>query len=68
MAARSKDWFCGYSRAGIVGSNPFGGMDVCCKVEVSALGCSLARRSPTDCGCLSVAEGNKNRVNVQGSG
>jgi hypothetical protein len=28
-AARSKVWVCGHSLAGIVGSNPAGGMDVC---------------------------------------
>jgi hypothetical protein len=51
----------GHALAGIVGSNPTGGMDVClvqclcCQVEVSATGRSLVQRSPTDCGvCLSV--------------
>ena len=29
VAVRSKAWFCGRSLAGIVGSNPVGGMDVC---------------------------------------
>jgi hypothetical protein len=29
MAARSKSCVCGHSVAGIVGSNPAGGMDVC---------------------------------------
>ena len=29
MAVRSKAWVCGRSFAGIVGSNPAGGMDVC---------------------------------------
>jgi hypothetical protein len=29
VAARSKAWVCGRSLAGIVGSNPAGGMDVC---------------------------------------
>jgi hypothetical protein len=29
MAARYKAWVCGRSRAGIVGSNPAEGMDVC---------------------------------------
>jgi hypothetical protein len=29
VAARSKAWVCGRSLAGIVGSNPPGGMDVC---------------------------------------
>ena len=30
MAARSKAWVCDHSPAEIVGSNPTGGMDVCC--------------------------------------
>jgi len=30
VTARSKDWVCGRSPAEIVGSNPTGGMDVCC--------------------------------------
>ena len=29
VAARSKAWVCGRTLAGIVGSNPAGGMDVC---------------------------------------
>ena len=29
VAVRSKAWVCGLSLAGIVGSNPAGGMDVC---------------------------------------
>jgi hypothetical protein len=29
LAARSEAWVCGRSLAGIVGSNPAGGMDVC---------------------------------------
>jgi len=29
VAARSKAWVCGRSLAGIAGSNPVGGMDVC---------------------------------------
>jgi hypothetical protein len=29
VAVRSKAWVCGRSLAGIVGSNPTGGMDVC---------------------------------------
>jgi hypothetical protein len=43
--------------AGIVGSNPTGGMDffslvqcLCCQVEVSATGRSLVQRSPIDYG------------------
>ena len=31
VAARSKAWVCGRSPAKIVGSNPTGGMDVCCE-------------------------------------
>jgi hypothetical protein len=43
-AALSKAWVFGHSLAGIMGSNPTGGMDVCflsvvcCQVEVSASG------------------------------
>ena len=29
MAARSKGWVCGRSLAGILGSDPAGGMDAC---------------------------------------
>jgi hypothetical protein len=57
VSARSKAWVCGRSLAGIVGSNPTGGHGclsvvsvVCCQVEVSATGRSLAQRSPTECG------------------
>ena len=56
VAARSKAYVCGRPPAGIVGSNPTGGMDVCllwvccCPVEVSATSWSLVQRSPTDCG------------------
>ena len=56
MAARSKARVCNRSLAGIVGSNPAGGMDVClvsvvcCQVEFSASGRSLVQRSPTECG------------------
>ena len=51
VAARSKAWVCGHSLAGIVGSNPAGGMDiclvdvVCCQVEVSGVG-MITHRSP----------------------
>ena len=31
VAARSKAWVCDRSPAEIVGSNPTGGMDVCCE-------------------------------------
>jgi hypothetical protein len=61
VTVRSQAWVCGRALAGIVGSNPTGGMDVClvqclcCQVEVPATGRSLVQRSPTDCGvCLSV--------------
>jgi hypothetical protein len=54
VAARSKAWICGRSLAAIAGSNPAGGMDVCCvlwcQVEVSARGRSLVQRSPTERG------------------
>ena len=57
MAARSKMEACGRSPAGILGSNPTGGIDVClsvvsvvyCQVEVSAKIWSLIQRIPTDC-------------------
>jgi len=55
--ARSNPWVCSHSLAGIAGSNPNGGMDVClllsvvcCQVEVSATGSSPVQRSPSDCG------------------
>jgi hypothetical protein len=44
VAARSKAWVCGRALAGVVVSNPTGGMDVClvqclcCQVEFSATG------------------------------
>jgi hypothetical protein len=45
VTALSKAWVCSRSLAGIAGSNPAGGMDVClllsvvcCQVEVSATG------------------------------
>jgi hypothetical protein len=31
VAARSKTWVCGLSPAEIMGSNPTGGIDVCCE-------------------------------------
>jgi hypothetical protein len=56
VAERSKAWVCSRSPAGIVGSNPARGMDVCllwvlcvCQVQVSATGWSLVQRSPTEC-------------------
>jgi hypothetical protein len=38
VAARSKAWFRGSSLAGIAGSNPAGGMDVCLQAEISTSG------------------------------
>ena len=45
VAAWTKAWVCGRLLAGVVGSNPTGGMDVClllsvvrCQVEVCATG------------------------------
>jgi hypothetical protein len=51
VAVRSTAWVCGFSNAGILGSSPAGGMDVCCYVllEVSATGRSLVQRSHTEC-------------------
>ena len=34
VASRSKAWVCGRSPAETVGSNPTGGMDVCCECFV----------------------------------
>ena len=48
--APSKAWVCGRSLAGILGSNSVLVSVVCCQVEVCALGRSLFRRSPTECG------------------
>ena len=57
VAARSKAYVYGRSPAGIVGSNPTGGMDVCllwrlcvCQVEVSVTSWPLVQGSPIDCG------------------
>ena len=50
MAARSKARVCGPSLAGVAGSNPTGGMNMCVfSVEVSASGWSFVQRRPTDC-------------------
>jgi len=56
VAARSKAWVYGRSLAGIVGSNPAEGKEVCLlwvlcavQVEVSATGQSLVQRSPAEC-------------------
>jgi hypothetical protein len=54
VAARAKAWVCGRSLARIAVSNPAGAWlflvsVLCCQVEVSATGCSLVKRSPTEC-------------------
>jgi hypothetical protein len=54
VAAPSKVCDYGRSVAGIVASNPAGGIDVfvsvmCRQVEVSVTGRSLVQRSPTEC-------------------
>jgi hypothetical protein len=54
---------CGHWLAGIVGSNPSGGLDVCmlwvlcCHVAFCATGWSHVQRSSTECTCLSVIVG-----------
>ena len=50
VAAHSKAWVCVRSLAGIAGSNPAGKWIsvVCCQVEVSASGWSLAQTSPAE--------------------
>ena len=55
VAARSKAWVCGRSLAVIVGSNPAGGMDVCCGCCVLSgrglcLGLITRPEDPSDCG------------------
>jgi hypothetical protein len=54
VVERSKAWVCSRSPAGIAGSNPAEGMDICllcvCQVEVSATGWSLVQRSLSGCG------------------
>jgi hypothetical protein len=54
---RSKVWFCGFSLAGIAGSNPAADMGiwglvnaVFCQVEVSATVLSPVQRNSTECG------------------
>ena len=46
VAVQSDARNCGRSLAGIAGSNPVGGMDVCLSVVT---GLSLVQRSPTEC-------------------
>jgi hypothetical protein len=53
VAERTKARLSGGSLAGILASNPAGGIYVSfesCQVEVSAMGRSLIQRSPTNCG------------------
>ena len=56
LAEWSKARVCSQLLAGIAGSIPASGVDVClvnvvcCQVEVSVMGQSLVQRSPTDCG------------------
>jgi hypothetical protein len=60
VASRSKAWACGLSLAGIAGSKPNEGMDIClcdcmrCQVEVSMSGLSLVQRSPTEFGVSNI--------------
>ena len=52
MAARSKEWVYGHLLAGIVGSNPAGGMDVCvecCVLSGSGLCDGLIARPEKSC-------------------
>ena len=70
VGAQSKAWVCGRSLAGVPGSNPAWGMDVClggvcCQVKVSATGRSLAQSSPTDCLCLCVVNCSSNPLQLQ---
>jgi hypothetical protein len=45
QSARAKAWICGRSLAGIVGSNPSGGMDVSCVLSGRSLCDGLITRS-----------------------
>jgi len=60
LAARSNVWVCGRSLAGIVGSNPARGMNVCCQSEVSTTNWSIFQQSSTDCGESSWSRDLKN--------
>ena len=55
MAAQSKAWVCGRSRAGISVSNSAADMDVCECCVLSGKG-TLFQKSPTEC---SLSEGEK---------
>ena len=72
VAALSNAWVCGRSLAWIAGSNPGVCLslvnDMCCQVEVSASGRSLARGVlPSVCVCvsLSVIKCNNNTLHLQ---
>ena len=52
MAARSKAWVYGRKSAGIVGSNPAGGMDVCVECFVLSVTRSLRRADHSSRGVL----------------
>jgi hypothetical protein len=61
VAVRCKAWVGGRSQAGIVGSNPAGGMDVlsvvsvvCCQVEGCVSGRSVKANSYMSCGAHAV--------------
>jgi hypothetical protein len=61
VAEQSKAWICNRGIAGIAGSNPGGGLNVCplwssfvVRVEVSATFRSLVQGSPTNCMCFVV--------------
>jgi hypothetical protein len=73
VAAPSKAWVYGLSLAGVVGSNPARGMDVClllsvgcCRVEVSATGLSLVQRSPIECGVSVIEEPRRGGLGLLG--
>jgi hypothetical protein len=55
VAARSKAWVCGRSPAEIIGSNPAGGMYVCCECCVLSGKClyvGLIIRPKESSGCV----------------
>ena len=63
MVARSKAWVSGSLIAGMAGSKPTGGMNICLlcllcavKIETPATGRSLVQGSPTVCKCVSLRD------------
>jgi hypothetical protein len=52
VAARSKGWVCGRSPAGIAGSYPVGGMDIC--LSVASVVCCQSSLLQADCSCREV--------------